>query len=281
MTGAISQPLAPVTANDLTNKAYVDGLLSAPGSIPGTSITNNSITNTQLAPGAAAANINAGPPGAINASQIAGGPFLPLAGGAMTGAISQPLAPIAVNDLTNKAYVDLQSQKAFAGFKHNNGAFQLSIPAGTTVRAFSGGFDLIGNTTWTGADGVNITMAPTGIITINSTRSTTSYYVCSFFGTGLTSSVLTNNASVYFRFYDETNLANINSQEQVLSSVSTSIIPMTAGHQFNNSAVVYAFVQVPANSSLNISVQARNPGTDSVFLDSVDDVCQVTIVRQG
>ncbi|ADO00382.1 hypothetical protein WIV_gp039 [Wiseana iridescent virus] len=106
MTGAISQPLAPVAANDLANKAYVDGAISTPGSIPATSIVNNSITNTQLAPGAAAANINAGPAGSINSSQIAGGPFLLLSGGVMSGAITQPIAPVAVDDVTNKAYVD-------------------------------------------------------------------------------------------------------------------------------------------------------------------------------
>jgi hypothetical protein len=32
--------------------------------------------------------------------------FLPLAGGVMSGAISQPVAPVAANDLANKAYVD-------------------------------------------------------------------------------------------------------------------------------------------------------------------------------
>lgn len=76
------------------------------GSIPGSSIQSGTITNTQLAPGAAAANVNAGPAGAINASQISGGPFLPLAGGTMSGAITQPLAPIVGTDLTNKTYVD-------------------------------------------------------------------------------------------------------------------------------------------------------------------------------
>ncbi|CCV02299.1 hypothetical protein IIV30_104L [Invertebrate iridescent virus 30] len=106
MSGQIVQPLAPVAANDVANKAYVDGKVSTPNSIPGTSIVNNSITNTQLAPGAAAANINDGPDGSILPSKISGGPFLPLAGGTMSGAISQPIAPVAADDLTNKAYVD-------------------------------------------------------------------------------------------------------------------------------------------------------------------------------
>jgi hypothetical protein len=106
MTGAIIQPLAPVNPNDLANKAYVDSKVSTPNSIPGTSITNNSITNTQLAPGAAADNINAGPDGAINPAKISGGPFLLLTGGTMSGAITQPVAPINPDDLTNKTYVD-------------------------------------------------------------------------------------------------------------------------------------------------------------------------------
>ncbi|CCV01773.1 hypothetical protein IIV22_096L [Invertebrate iridescent virus 22] len=106
MTGQIVQPLAPVAANDVANKAYVDGKVLTPGTIPGTSIVNNSITNTQLAPGAAAANINAGPDGSILPSKISGGPFLLLSGGTMSGAISQPIAPVAANDVTNKAYVD-------------------------------------------------------------------------------------------------------------------------------------------------------------------------------
>ncbi|CCV02298.1 tail fiber protein [Invertebrate iridescent virus 30] len=134
MTGQIVQPLAPVAANDVANKAYVDGLLSTPGSIPGTSITNNSITNTQLAPGAVAANINAGPAGAINQSQIAGG-LVPLSGGGpMSGAISQALAPLAANDLTNKSYVDttLYASNSIPGTSiTNNSITNAQIAPGT------------------------------------------------------------------------------------------------------------------------------------------------------
>ena len=65
-----SQP--PVNPIDLTNKAYVDGL-------------------------------------------IGGGPFLPLTGGAMTGAITQPIAPVAANDVSNKAYVDSKNPISLFG----------------------------------------------------------------------------------------------------------------------------------------------------------------------
>ncbi|ADO00381.1 hypothetical protein WIV_gp038 [Wiseana iridescent virus] len=134
VTGQIVQALAPVAANDLANKAYVDGKISTPGSIPGNSITNNSITNTQLAPGAAAANVNAGPVGSINSSQIQGG-LLPLSGGGpMTGAITQSLAPVAVNDVTNKAYVDgaIGAPNSISGSSViNNSITNNQITAGT------------------------------------------------------------------------------------------------------------------------------------------------------
>ena len=64
-----------------------------PGTIPGSAIQAGTITNTQLAPGVAAANINAGPPGSINPSQIAPG-FLPLAGGALTGNLTMSGATV-------------------------------------------------------------------------------------------------------------------------------------------------------------------------------------------
>lgn len=52
----------PVGPCDLVNKQYVDGVLSVPGSIPGSSIVNNSITTNQLASNAVQnTNINPGP----------------------------------------------------------------------------------------------------------------------------------------------------------------------------------------------------------------------------
>lgn len=61
---------------------------------------------------------------------IGGGPFLPLAGGNMLGAIVQPVVPANPNDLVNKTYVD--------------GAFQAKKPAAVTnnIAVFGGGADL-------------------------------------------------------------------------------------------------------------------------------------------
>ncbi|ADO00469.1 tail fiber protein [Wiseana iridescent virus] len=146
MSGAISQPLAPSAANDLTNKAYVDaqissaapdattlvkGVVQLSGDLSGTStsplVSPLAITNAKLAnlsgvsqlkgsgsASSAAADLSLGPNLSITGTTLSintaslSSSFLPLAGGTMSGAISQPLAPSAANDLANKAYVDAQ-----------------------------------------------------------------------------------------------------------------------------------------------------------------------------
>jgi hypothetical protein len=60
--------------------------------------------------------------------------FLPLTGGAMTGAISQPLPPVVGNDLTNKTYVDDNYQsKQFASIPNNLAVFGSGINLGQTI----------------------------------------------------------------------------------------------------------------------------------------------------
>jgi hypothetical protein len=151
MSGAISQPVAPLVGNDLTNKTYVDGLVTPDattlikgkvqlaGDLTGTAasplvanlaittgkLADNAITNSKLAnlsgvsqlKGSSSASTAAtdislgtglsmsGTTLSVNTSSLSG-TFLPLAGGTMSGAISQPVAPLAGNDLTNKTYVD-------------------------------------------------------------------------------------------------------------------------------------------------------------------------------
>lgn len=60
----------PAGPCDLVNLQYLNSALGTPGSIPGSSITNNSITNSQLAAGAAAGNINSGPDEAITGTKV-------------------------------------------------------------------------------------------------------------------------------------------------------------------------------------------------------------------
>ncbi len=63
---------------------------------PGGNIAANTITAGELAPGAAAANINSGPLGSINVfSNFRRTVFILLQEVLLTGAITQPLAPVA------------------------------------------------------------------------------------------------------------------------------------------------------------------------------------------
>lgn len=198
--------------------------------------------------------------------------------------ITLPDLPVANTDAANKLYVDQNVGMAFGGWKQNNNFSPLFIGPNTTVRALSNGADNIGNQVWPGTDGVTMSIAPsTGIVSINNTRTSDIYCVCTFYGTGLTNFTNINaNAAVYFRFYDETLSANINSQVQVLRSVSASIIAPIGSQQFNNTAVVVAFIKVPASSIKQISVQAENrSATDTVVLNSIDDVSQLVIFRQA
>jgi hypothetical protein len=171
MTGQIVQSLAPVAANDLANKAYVDAQVSTPGTIPGTSIVNNSITNTQLAPGSAADNINAGPDGSILPSKISGGPFLLLSGGTMSGAISQPIAPVAADDVTNKAYVDskVSTPNSIPGTSiTNNSITNAQIAPGTITTTEIANNTILGSNiapgTITGANIAPATVANSNIV---------------------------------------------------------------------------------------------------------------------
>jgi hypothetical protein len=100
MTGAITQPLAPTAANDVTNKAYVDSIVSSFLPLAGGTMTG-AITQP-LAPTSGNDLVNKTYADSIVSS------FLPLTGGTMTGAITQPLAPTSGNDLANKTYVDAQ-----------------------------------------------------------------------------------------------------------------------------------------------------------------------------
>jgi hypothetical protein len=62
-------------------------------------------------------------------SAVSGGPFLPLAGGSMGGPITQPTAPVAGTDLTNKAYVDTGDAAVAAAGAQGPFAFTAGLTA--------------------------------------------------------------------------------------------------------------------------------------------------------
>ncbi|CCV01840.1 hypothetical protein IIV22_163L [Invertebrate iridescent virus 22] len=147
MSGAITQPLAPVAPSDVANKAYVDsqvaavvvpdatssvkGIVQLAGDLSGTAsapvVSPLAITNSKLANLSGNSQLKGSSSTSSTATDISLGSglsmsgttlnintsslsstFLPLAGGTMSGAITQPLAPVAANDVANKAYVDAQ-----------------------------------------------------------------------------------------------------------------------------------------------------------------------------
>ncbi|CCV01972.1 hypothetical protein IIV22A_128L [Invertebrate iridescent virus 22] len=147
MSGAITQPLAPVVPSDVANKAYVDaqvaavvvpdatssvkGIVQLAGDLSGTAsapiVAPLSITNSKLANLSAVSQLKGSSSTASTATDISLGSdlsmsgttlnvntsslsstFLPLTGGTMSGAITQPLAPVVPSDVANKAYVDAQ-----------------------------------------------------------------------------------------------------------------------------------------------------------------------------
>lgn len=249
-----------------------------------------------LKAGAAAANINAGPAGAINQSQIAGGPFQAKQPAAVPGDIAifgaganaaQTVdSGYSVSDATGPSPSILWSsqqivtteQMAFGGFKNSNAIVQLPIVAGATVRNFSNGFSNVGPVTWTGADGVTITMAGTGVVTITSTLPYITYYKSTFLGVGVSNS--TNGANpclLNMSLFNETT-ATVVSQTQSLKALPTAAVV----GQFNNTAFLMNYVSVPASGTLSLSIHVSNPSaTDNMLLDSVNDVCQWTIDRIG
>src|SRR5574344_446645 len=94
----------------------------------------------------------------IAGSPISGGPFLPLAGGIMSGAISQPLTPVAVNDLVNKDYVDKGSYL----FKST---FPIFLNPLETANAFSTGNGTIGPNIWSNSN-IICTINNNGVVTV-------------------------------------------------------------------------------------------------------------------
>ncbi|CCV02212.1 hypothetical protein IIV30_017L [Invertebrate iridescent virus 30] len=106
----VIQSQAPTTANDLTNKGYVDSLIGGGPFLPLSGGTMSGQIVQALAPVAPNDVANK----AYVDSLIGGGPFLPLTGGTVSGNVilsspaklQQNQAPTVGDDLTNKTYTD-------------------------------------------------------------------------------------------------------------------------------------------------------------------------------
>jgi hypothetical protein len=90
-----------ISSGAVTNAKLAD--LSGTSHIKGSSSSSSAATDLSLGSGLSISGTVLD----VNTSSLSGS-FLPLVGGTMSGAISQPVAPVNPNDLTNKAYVDAQ-----------------------------------------------------------------------------------------------------------------------------------------------------------------------------
>jgi hypothetical protein len=153
ISGSVIQT-GTVTSTQLASGAAASNLNSGPaGSVSGSIIQPGTVTSSQLANFGAVSQLKGSSSTSVVVTDISLGSglamsgstllvdttalsstFLPLTGGAMTGAISQPLPPVVGNDLTNKTYVDDNYQsKQFASIPNNLAVFGSGINLGQTI----------------------------------------------------------------------------------------------------------------------------------------------------
>ncbi|CCV02336.1 hypothetical protein IIV30_141R [Invertebrate iridescent virus 30] len=212
----VIQSQAPVTANDLTNKGYVDSL-------------------------------------------IGGGPFVPLAGGVMSGAISQPLAPIASNDLANKGYVDT--------FKYGTYLFKSTAPIflnpAATVTAFSTGNTIIGPDVWSTSN-ITCVMNSSGVVTITNNLSDIVYVKLTFIACNLDDS-MNSSGMVGCSFYNESTATSFG-VAKTLKCLPLSVFNLV-NETFVNQVELVALKSIAALSQFTFSVKLVNVGPNIVTID--------------
>jgi hypothetical protein len=121
------------------------------------------------------------------------GPFLPIFGGTMVGAITQPLAPVADTDLVNKTYLETTYTYGAHVFKSTA---SIAIPPGN-IKAFSAGST---NLNVAGTDiGTSVDIDNAGQITIINNLSFTTYFRLTFTANKM-SIVGGNYATLSFQF---------------------------------------------------------------------------------
>ena len=176
----------------------------------------------------------------VNTSSLSG-TFLPLAGGTMSGAISQPIVPVNPNDVTNKAYVDgLATPDATTLI---NGKVRLAGDlggVGTTAAA-----PIISNLAVTNAKLANLS----GTSQLKGSSSSSSAAVDITLGSGLSMSGAVLSAGAKTKN----------------SSVSRSLTTSTGAVGFQVSATLPSTVYYSVNISTTIAVGGTSTGT--VFLE--------------
>ena len=300
MTGPIVQSLAPSAGNDLTNKTYVDsqatpdatsalnGKVRLAGDLSGTAaapeIGPNKVTNAKLAnmsnpsmlkgsgstdPQVADILLGSSLTMAGNTLSVnpSGLPFLPLAGGTMTGAgaIVQPLAPSADNDLTNKIYVDTFKQGSYV-FRSTQ---ELKVTPGEEY-VFSTGNTTPGSV-FTSPD-VSCTMDTTGTVTIINKLPYTAYFKLTF----ISGSLLGEGGFETVAYQFESNSTTFGTLKYV------TVLPTSIGGNFYNEITLVELIDVRPENSFEFTVKVVYNGTSRLVtvdgLANRDESCSCLIV---
>lgn len=222
-----SQP--PFTPNDLTNKAYVDGLV---------------------------------------------GGLLPLSGGVMSGAISQPLAPVAANDVPNKAYTDT--------FKYGSYLFKstdsIILDPAEIVTAFSAGNTTIGPDVWS-TPNITCSMSASGVVTITNNLSSIVYFKFTFIACNLYDSK-DDSGIVECSFYNES-MASSFGVTKTLKCLPQSVFNLL-NETFVNQVELVVLKSLAPLSVFTFSVKLKNVGPNIVTIDdspATNNNCHLIIDR--
>lgn len=188
----------------------------------------------------------------FNQLQAGGGPYLPIYGGTMVGAITQPLAPVADTDLVNKIYLKTTYTYGAHVFQSTS---SIVIPPGN-IKAFSAGnAPLI----VPGTDiGTSVDMDNTGKITITNSLSFPTYFRLTFTANKM-SVVGDNYATLEFQF-EETNV--------LVGPIMTMNVLPTGVAIMSTPVYLTMLVSLDPNSLKFYMVSVTNAGGTTATLDS-------------
>ncbi|AHL67540.1 hypothetical protein DH26_gp045 [Chloriridovirus anopheles1] len=235
MSGAISQPVAPINANDLVNKSYTDGAFQS------------------KKPSAVSGHI------AIFGSGADSGQTVDSTYSVDTNPINPPSTTTLwpSTRIVNSMQLGANIYKATAS---------LSIAA-TTSKVFSTGNTNIGPVNWPNL-GTTLALASTGIATITNSFPYTTYYILTFVASSASS---LGDANINFQFLNEG------------TSTSFGVVKTLNFYQgppaITTPVHLTAFVSVAATSSFAFSVAATSTATITLDPASPDNVCTLTIQR--
>lgn len=195
------------------------------------------------------------------------GPFLPLAGGILTGDLTvQPASkviqcqpPSGSCDLTNKNYVD--------SFKYGSYLFRSSGPLylnpNETVYALSGGNTFIGPDVWSDTN-INCTINSNGVVNITNNLPYTTYFKLSYIVCDMDES-LDSGGIVGCSFFD-VDSNSFFGISKTLKCLPTTIFNLD-NESFVNQVHLVALKAVQPNAQFNFAVSLTNIGPNIVTVD--------------